>query len=36
MMAAVSYLAGVVILEAWPVYSLPELALPGGTAEVRR
>jgi ABC-2 type transport system permease protein len=34
MMAAVSYLAGVVILEGWPVYLFLDARLQGGDAEV--
>ncbi|MCH1570081.1 MAG: hypothetical protein L7S64_01970 [Longimicrobiales bacterium] len=34
MMAAVSYLAGVVILEAWPVYAYLNSRVQDGTAEV--
>ncbi len=34
MMAAVSYLAGVVILEAWPVYSFLDSRIEGGEAQV--
>jgi ABC-2 type transport system permease protein len=34
MMAAVSYLAGVVILEGWPVYVFLDARLQGGEAEV--
>ena len=34
MMAAVSYLAGVVILEGWPVYLFLDARLRGGDAEV--
>jgi ABC-2 type transport system permease protein len=34
MMAAVSYLAGVVVLEAWPVYLFLSARIDGGAAEV--
>jgi ABC-2 type transport system permease protein len=34
MMTAISYLAGVVILEAWPVYNYLASRLRGGVAEV--
>lgn len=34
MMAAVTYLAGVIILEAWPVYLFLNSRLQGGEAEV--
>jgi hypothetical protein len=34
MMAAVTYLAGVIILEAWPVYLFLSSRFQGGPAEV--